>query len=580
MLVTVLFVLRRRFSDKLLAWCIFSISLTILLMTALRGWDIVGHDIEREFAVYTLTNIHGVWNIAFNRDPYNACLSITILPEMFTQLLGVSGLFVFKVILQIIFAICPVVIFVLLRKYTPKLGALTGCLLFICYPTFINDSVMLTRQGVAYLFFALALLILANKTQDMRHKVLFLLCALGAILSHYSTAYMFVGLFIIAVICKLAVLAWGRIKKRPIPGITRKTVLSPLFALLLFGLTFTWYSQITGTSSGLAVTLQKSFENIPRIFSSDNRSTDTSTALLFASSKTQADLYELYLEKTLPQKQADEVEGRNYFPALTGDDLPLTALGEQVKKMGFDPIVIAVLRQHFAKVLQVLALVGVIYVSYRLLRRKRHIVDADFTFLSIAGILVLALLVILPVLSINYGILRAFQQTLIFLILPITLLLADCVRRINRRVISTAATTGIALLFLLFTGVLAQLLGGVSPSLSMNNQGLYYGLYYTSDIDKQGFTWLKQHVNKKEDVRAANFNRIHMHDPNYPFNRSGILPSQITNSSYIYLDPAQVNLKKVYAYYDSSPFIMTLPTGFYDNAKNQLYSTGSTRIYQ
>lgn len=570
---------RRRLPNELLVWLIFIIGLSVLLMTSLRGWDIVGHDIEREFRVYTLTHQYAHWDIRLDRNPYNACLSITILPEMLARLLGVSGLVIFKVILQIIFAACPAVLYLLLKQHVSKLGAFVGSLLFICYPTFINDSVMLTRQSVAYLFFALALLVISNKTQKKRYKVLFSLCALGAILSHYSTAYMFVGLFAIAVVCKICISWWLRRRHVPNPH-AQHTLVSPLFAGLLFLMTFVWYTQVTATSSGLITTLQQSVASIPKLFSDDNKSSDTSTALLFAGGKTQGDLYQEYLVRSDANNSPDAASATEYTPSLTSDDMPLTWLGERARAIGIDPSFITTLRQNFAKVLQLLALAGVMFVAYRLLSKKPHAVEPNFVYLSFAGIVVLTLMVALPVLSINYGILRAFQQTLIFLILPIMLLLARIGQYLQPRLRTSVATVSIVLLFLVFSGLVAQVLGGVSPTLSMNNRGLYYGLYYSPETDLQAFRWLKAHIPKNSDVRAANFNRAFMHDPDYIFSRAGILPSQIATGSYVYLDQAQITAQKFYTYYESSPLILEFPLDYYDRSKNQIYSTTSTRVYQ
>jgi uncharacterized membrane protein len=578
-LIVYAILLRRRLPNELLVWLIFIIGLSVLLMTSLRGWDIVGHDIEREFRVFTLTHQYGHWDIALDRNPYNACLSITILPEMFARILDVSGLTVFKVILQIIFAACPAVLYLLLRQHVSKLGALAGSLLFICYPTFINDSAMLTRQSVAYLFFALALLVISNKTQKKRYKVLFLLCALGAILSHYSTAYMFVGLFAIAVVCKMCISWWLRRRHAPNPH-AQRTIVSPLFASLLFLMTFIWYTQITATSSGLITTLQQSIANIPKLFSDDNKSSDTSTALLFAGGKTQSDLYQAYLADSDANNAPGAASATEYIPSLTSDDMPITRLGEQARSIGIDPSFVTALRQNFAKVLQVLALAGVMCVAYRLLFKKPNAVEPNFVYLSFAGIVVLTLMVILPVLSINYGILRAFQQNLIFLILPIMILLARMGQYLWPKVRTYVATSGIVLLFLVFSGFVAQILGGASPTLSMNNHGLYYGLYYSPEADLQAFRWLRAHIPKNSDVRAANFNKAFMHDPDYTFSRAGILPSQINVDSYVYLDQAQLIAQKLYTYYENSPLILEFPLDYYDRAKNRIYSTASTRVYR
>jgi uncharacterized membrane protein len=580
-LVIYAFLLRRRLPDGLLAWFIFSIGLAILLMTSMRGWDIVGHDIEREFRVYSLTHMHGVWNIALDRDPYNACLSITILPEMLSRLLDISGLMVFKVILQVIFAACPAVVYIMLRHYVPKLGALIGCLLFISYPTFINDSAMLTRQGIAYLFFALALLIMTTKLQNTRFKIMFLLCALGSVLSHYSTAYMFVALFGVAVICKLGFSWWCARRHHPLSRSAKRTILSPLFAVILFLMTFTWYTQITETSSGLGVTLRNSLANIPTIFSSDNKSADTSASLMFAGGKTQVDLYESYLAGS-QQTHAGNVatDALQYMPVLTSDELPLTQLGERARAIGINPAMIASLRHEFAKVLQLLSLAGVAYAAYILFRRKHEHLGPDVTCLGVAGIILLGMLVVLPVLSINYGVLRAFQQSLIFLLVPMILFLATASRHVWPWARTAFATSGIVFLLLLFTGLFTQLLGGASPSLSLNNKGLYYGLYYPSYADTRSFRWLKEHVPSGSDVRAANFNRAYMHDPDYPFSRSGILPSQTGASTYVYLDSVQIVAQKIYTYHESSPLIMTFPLDYYEATKNQIYSTSSTSVYR
>jgi len=579
LLIVCVFLLRRRLSDGLLAWFVFVMGLTVLLMTSLRGWDIVGHDIQREFRVYTQTHLLGFWDVGMNRDPYNACLSITILPQVFSQLLHVSGLVVFKVILQIVFAACPAVVFILLRQYAPKLGALVGSMLFICYPTFVNDSAMLTRQGVAYLFFALALVVISNRAQKKRYKLLFSLCALGAVLSHYSTAYMFVALFAAAVVCKL-VLGWWRNRADKTSGRRTRTVLSLPFAVLLLIMTFVWYTQITATSGGLGTTLAKSVTSIPELFSDENKSADTSTALLFASNKSQVDLYSSYISKSHHGKTSKVAKALQYMPGLASDSMPPTRLGKKAMSVGINPSLINVLRQNFAKVLQALALIGVLYVTYRMLRRKPDTLDFDFICLNLAGIALLILMVLLPVLSINYGVLRAFQQILIFLILPITLLLIRAGQRLWLWLNTLIATAGTVMLFLLFTGVFAQMLGGVSPALSTSNSGLYHGLYYSSVADARSFVWLKGHVPEGSDVRAANFNRAFMHDPDYPFSEPGILPSQADADSFVYLDYAQVQTQRMYAYYDSSPITMTFPLDYFDPAKNRIYSTASTRIYR
>lgn len=581
LLITAIFLWRRRLPNGVMAWFIFCLGLGVLLMTSMRGWDIVGHDIQREFRVFTLAAQHERWDIALDRDPYNACLSITILPVMLSALLNISGVLIFKLVFQIMFAACGVVVFILLRRHAPRLAALVGSLLFICYPTFINDSAMLTRQGIAYLFFALAILVLSKTTQQWRHRTLFLLLSAGAILSHYSTAYMFVALFGVAVVCKIFFRWWHNRKhsgQRPKPT---PTVLSPLFAALLFLMTFVWYAQITETSGGLSSTVYKAVTNIPSLFTGDdNRSSDTSTALFFANAKSQVDLYESYLQNSGQGNVPQAARDPQFMPTLTDDILPVTSLGKQLESLGVNLSVVNTLRQSFARILQVLAIAGVAFVAYRLIRRHSHTLPLDFICLSLAGLSIIALIVVMPVLSVNYGVLRAFQQVLIFLLLPITMLLVFATKSLKPRLRTGLATGGIVFLFLLFTGVIAQALGGSSPSLSLNNKGLYYGLYYSDAADQRTFTWLKNNVTGHSNVRAANFNRAFMHEPAYPFSSAGILPLQTGPQHFVYADHAQKIAQRLYVYYESSPLILTFPISYYDITKDLLFSTSTTGVYK
>lgn len=563
---------RARLSDSALAWGIFMAGLSILLMTSLRSWDITGHDFTREFHVYTITHNFAHWDIRLYRDPYNACLSITILPEIFARLMNVSGIVVFKVLMQIIFAACPVVIYMLTRRFAAKLSALVACGIFISYPTFVNDSAMLTRQGVAYLFFALALFVALRSSDKKLPKALFMLCAIGAIVSHYSTAYMFVALFVLALLGKWLLQLVG---KKSIQNL-HWSVITPWVVAILSLTTFLWYSQITAVSGGLVTTLKQSAQNIPSLLSDDNKSTDTSAALLFSNQKTQVDLYESYLQNS---QLNSEVLRAKYEPTVASDNIPLTSSGQWLESLGVDTAFTTTLRQYYAKLLQLLAVVGTLFVAFLYIRRKPTL-PLDLVGLSIASIVAMTSMVILPNISVDYGILRAFQQMLIFLVVPIVVFLAFATRRISPRLKLWLATAGITALLLLFTGFIAQLLGGVGAGLNLNNRGLYYGLYYATKSDQQTFAWMKQHIPPHKKVRAASFARARMHDPSYPFGDTGILPSQRPNDSYVFLDHAQEVRQLFYVYHQSSPLITTFPLNYYHEQTDKIYSTGRTGVYR
>ncbi|HJT57661.1 MAG TPA: hypothetical protein VJ761_14255, partial [Ktedonobacteraceae bacterium] len=160
-----LVLLRDKIAVDLFPFGLFFIGLASLFTTSLRSWYITGHDIEREFYVFQLTNAHHMWSMAFYQDAYNACLSITILPTVLTNLLAIPDMYVYKVIFQILFAIAPVLVFFVIRNYATPVLAFLSAFFFISFPTFFNDMPMLNRQEIGFIFFGLVLSMMLKRNQ-------------------------------------------------------------------------------------------------------------------------------------------------------------------------------------------------------------------------------------------------------------------------------------------------------------------------------------------------------------------------------------------------------------------------------
>src|SRR5207237_3505936 len=126
-----LVLLRDKIAVDLYPYAIFFIGIASLFTTSLRSWYITGHDVEIEFYVFLLTNTHHIWNMAFYQDAFNACLSITILPTILTNLLSIQYIYVYKVIFQILFATSPIVVFFIIRNYTIPVFAFLSAFFFM-----------------------------------------------------------------------------------------------------------------------------------------------------------------------------------------------------------------------------------------------------------------------------------------------------------------------------------------------------------------------------------------------------------------------------------------------------------------
>jgi uncharacterized membrane protein len=128
-------------------------------------------------------------------------LSVTILPQIYQVLSGLSGEYVFKLFMALIGSVTPLIVYLVARRYLARKYAFLGALLFIFQLFFIGE-LGAVRQEIATLFFFLAVLVLLDFEMDKWiRKLLIILFLFATLISHYSTAY-------VAFILVLPILLW------------------------------------------------------------------------------------------------------------------------------------------------------------------------------------------------------------------------------------------------------------------------------------------------------------------------------------------------------------------------------------
>lgn len=259
-----LVIFREKISVDLYPYALFFIAVACLFTTSLRSWFITGHDIEKEFYVFQLTNAHHLWNMAFFQDAYNACLSITILPTILTNLLPLQDMYVYKVIFQVLFATSPVLVFFIVKKYTLPVFAFLSAFFFLSFPLFFTDMPMINRQEIAFIFFGLVVyMMLVSELPILTRKMLFLIFSLSTAISHYSTYYILLPLlFFLYFLSRLIAMPFMKnminytIKITHVKFKSRfnanNAFLTLPMLLLLFGMTYFWYTLYTHTFNNLA----------------------------------------------------------------------------------------------------------------------------------------------------------------------------------------------------------------------------------------------------------------------------------------------------------------------------------------
>ncbi|MDZ4226187.1 MAG: DUF2206 domain-containing protein, partial [Patescibacteria group bacterium] len=265
---------------------LFFIGLALLLMTSLRGYFIVGHDIQNEFRVFEFARQMGFWTIDTYRDAYNACMSITILPTIFANLLHLPAPYVFKALFQVLFAFVPPMVFLIVRRYISTRMALIAALYFVAFPTFFTDMPFLNRQEIAFIFLALMFLIGFDERLAYRtRQLLFVVFGAGMILSHYSTTYTIIALLGLLIVARPIF----RLVSKFLPKQLQNTTVAALakevktarpqvtlwMVVVLAGLSFFWSSVLTDTSSNsLYRVITKTVAAMQSAYVEDTRSSD------------------------------------------------------------------------------------------------------------------------------------------------------------------------------------------------------------------------------------------------------------------------------------------------------------------
>jgi uncharacterized membrane protein len=200
----------------------------------------------------------------------------------------------------------------------------------------------------------------------------------------------------------------------------------------------------------------------------------------------------------------------------------------------------------------------------------------QYLLLCVGSLFLLALITVLPAISIEYGVLRMFQQLLFVISLPIVLGLNSTLFFVKeqRRILIIGVI--VVTFFLNLTGFVSHLTGDYYPQMTLDNAGVYYDEYYVHRADIVAIAWLAENeVNNNPivaDPRALNmlltYGDINALNENFP--------SLITKKAYVYTQVSNNTIGSVshntINYNSDRPFL--------DQYKNLIYSNGDITIYK
>ena len=603
----VLMVNAGRIRPGVLVFCLYGVGLAVLYMTSMRGWYTTGHDIQQEFLVFLKVHASQHWSPSASGTSYDACLSITILPQMLWELTRVATPYVYKVDFPLMFAACPLALYELSRRVFGQRLAIACALLFISFPTFVNDIVFLNRQEVAFLYVSVVLALVFSGAGNLRlRRVLIGLCIVGMVMSHYSTSYVFLATMLVAVAglsaSKLVVrivatddrprhASLNKVTKRARSSRTRLSKRPAVFNWILLAFTCLLVASWTLVAIQATPTFKQNLrQDLDALIgdSSGGKSLDVNYSVTSAGTNSSAtDQLKEYRAQLKHEVGSHPVE-RGYYPSsvvaryLTppGPALLLapTAVGNALLKIGVNPHGLnSFLRSLMARLLQVFAVLGVVLVLLGWRRSPR--VTAEHVYVAIGSIVLLVGSVVLPVLSLNYGLLRMFQQALLVLAPLVIIGVLFLFRPLGAKWGEVGACVVTAIFFFSLTGLMPQITGSYTPTLSLNNSGEYYENYYTQPQEVSALRWLSSVAAKDSVIQTDEFaaSRFQLYtsiyiDPND-------FPSIVLRNSYVVLgtDTVRTGISTVGQNGELVDF--RYPIAFLKSNKNLIYASNGAEIF-
>lgn len=518
----------RKEMKSLYPYAVFTMGLAVLLSTSLRGWLITGHDIRHEFSTFQLTSTAGLWFVrTATGDPYNACLSITILPTIIAKITGILPVYVYKAVFQMIFAFGLVAIYSFIKKLSNERHALIGAFICISFPAFLNDITFLNRQEIAFVFFELLLVTMFIEMARKPKIILTMLILLGLILSHYSTTYVTLGILLLSWVFYHIVKRLQLIKQ----SFIIPTLSLPVIILAIV-VTIVWHAGITASTNGFVHTMARTINDFKH---------HTSSKALFVK-------YSLFSSAVQsPQEEFTQYvhNSDNQAQYVPQQQLPLTTLGKKLATVVSVKTLNNAMHAFVAQSYQVLLFLGIV-ITFFWQRKKMAQKELYFFVLTLSSLVLLILFTLLPALAMDYSIIRLLLQALIITGLSV-IMASEFLFFFLKRFKIYAAAGFFVVLFLHSSGFVPQLLGEFPPQLSLNNAGLYYDFFYSHQSDVLATQWLAANRDKKLTIfvdtnSASPLLQYHVYS-GLINNPKGKTPSN--SSGYVYQDFTNVT-KGVY----------------------------------
>jgi len=265
---------------------------------------------------------------------------------------------------------------------------------------------------------------------------------------------------------------------------------SLVLVMILFIFLFFWYAQLTDISRGPLLFVKDSFTNLGNIFNEDVQVEGNSPLqnILLFSKKVDYSKEWIEYNSEIKENYNRKFDKSDFY---SQEKISETRQSLRMPK-GLEPKVSYNLNISFIKTL--LEFLGRAFITlgiffFFIYSRKK----AGASFLNIISISFLCFLIItvfLPFFSIYYDLPRFYQQFLIILSLFSPLGLLFILKPFCKEKSYIILALFFVLYFIIFSGLVYQLTGGISAATSLNNVGFEYDTKYVHQSELNSALWL------------------------------------------------------------------------------------------
>lgn len=242
-----------KISKKYYALSIFVISFSLLLQNTLVSMYIGGYDIQREYYVANYISNVLYWSpagLSIDSIGLNSLLSITVLPTMYSKVLNLNLIWVFKIIYPFMLSLVPLLVYEVFKNQIDQKIAFLSTIYFVSIYCFFYNMTFMLREIVAELFLVLVILILIDDKKGIGKSLMLVIFSFSLIVSHYGIAYLLVILLLTSIIIlfllKLDLLAKLKNKfKFKSNTLNYESNITINFVLLFIIIVTAWYSYVS-----------------------------------------------------------------------------------------------------------------------------------------------------------------------------------------------------------------------------------------------------------------------------------------------------------------------------------------------